>query len=439
MSSFSSRVIFFLIHCVVHLVFYVVPETLFNLLFRWPICLLEWMIGEKEFTLAAWKERRIAAVGSRCSSAIYDSFGLGSCTMYEGPMYGGHVHTILGSLRPSCKVDYTRETVTAEDGNSLCIDFFPLISASETAVRGLVLILPGLLGCSQSTYVRRAVTLLSREGFYVAVLNTRGVEGAPLEKAQIFGAVFTMDLRHVLKNHFSSTQVQERLKCRQPKPLIALGFSFGGVVLCKYLGEQGLRKEPSQLRAAIVFNSPYDLNEADDAMNHSLYGHSFAKELVAYADRHKTVMKQLPLVDTELLFEGNHPLLYRLRSVAQFDCHVTAPHFGFRSPEEYYSAASCFVSLLTAQVPVLCIAVRNDPICGKPPNIRRWEKLANTNANVTYIEMPSGGHMGYLGNPIAELQQKANEGERLILWALQCFCKNYLAETELGVGSKIAL
>ncbi|ESL05416.1 hypothetical protein TRSC58_06937 [Trypanosoma rangeli SC58] len=285
-----------------------------------------------------------------------------------------------------------------------------------------MLILPGLLGCSQSTYVRRAAALLSREGFYVAVLNTRGVEGTPLEKAQIFSAVFTMDLRHVLKNHFSSTQVQERLKCRQPKPLIALGFSFGGVVLCKYLGEQGIRKEPSHLSAAIVFNAPYDLNAADDAMNHSLYGRSFVKELVAYANRHKTVMKQLPCVDTKLLFKGDHPLLYRLRSVAQFDCHVTAPHFGFRSPEEYYSAASCFVSLLTAQVPVLCIAARNDPICGKPPNIRRWEKLANTNANVTYVEMPSGGHMGYLGNPIAELQQKANEGERLILWALRCFC-----------------
>ncbi|RNF16253.1 uncharacterized protein Tco025E_05234 [Trypanosoma conorhini] len=432
MVPFSSHVGFFLLHLVVHIVFYVVPGTLFNLLFRWPICLLEWMIGVKEFTLAPWKERRVATARSLRSSAVYDSFGLGGCTKYEGPMYNGHVHTILAPLRPCCKVDYARETVPAEDGNPLCIDCLPPTPDGGTAVRGLVLIVPGLLSSSLSGYLRRTATLLSREGFYVAVLNARGVRGTPLERPQLFSAVYTADLRHVLKNHFNPRQVQERLKCGQPRPLVALGLSFGGVVLCKYLGEQGLRKDPSQLSAAIALNTPYDLNASDEAMSHFLYGRGFVKGLIAYADRHKTVMQQLPFVNTELLFKGNHPLLYRLGSVAQFDRYITAPHFGFSSAEEYYNAANCFASLLTAQVPVLCIATRDDPICGRPQSIRRWERLANINANVTYAELPSGGHLGFLGSPIAELQQGANEGERLILRALQCFCANVREKQNLA-------
>ncbi|EKF39283.1 hypothetical protein MOQ_000495 [Trypanosoma cruzi marinkellei] len=424
MKLIATRFGFFVTHCVVHLVFYVVPVTLLNLFFRWPITFFEWMIQEEEFTFSSQKDRRIHTVKSLYDSAVYDAFGLGWCKYYEGPLYNGHVHTILGAGRPHCRVEYIRETVTAGDGNPLCIDCLPpVLSGDAEEAKGLVLIIPGLLSSSRAVYVQRMAKLLSREGFYVGVLNARGVGNTPLEKAQIFSAVYTADLRHVLTKHFTPTQVQERLKSSQTKPLIALGFSLGGVYLCKYIGEQGLWKEKNPLSAAIAVTSPFDLNTSDDYMSNSFYTRVFAKNLLAYVERHKSVIEKLPGVDTKLLFKGEHPLLYQLRSVFQFDQYITAPHFGFRSSEEYYNAGSCFVSLLTSQIPVLCIATRDDPICGAQNNIRRWERLANTNANVTYVEMPSGGHLGFVGNPIAEFNNKTNEGERLVLRSLQRFCE----------------
>ncbi|ESS70540.1 hypothetical protein TcG_01867 [Trypanosoma cruzi] len=425
MKLIANRFGFLVTHCVVHLLFYVVPVTLLNLFFRWPITFLEWMIQEEELTFSSQKDRRIATVSSLRNLTVYDSFGLGSYKYYEGPMYSGHVHTILGARRPHCRVEYIREKVIAGDGNPLFIDCLPPVLSGDAQVRGLVLILPGLLSSSRSVYVQRMANVLSREGFFVGVLNARGVGDTPLEKPQIFSAVYTADLRHVLKMHFNPTQVQERLKSSQPMPFIALGLSLGGVFLCKYIGEQGLWKETNPLSAAIALTSPFDLNASDDQLSNSLYNRAFLRNLIAYAERHKAVMERLPGVDTQLLFKGKRPLLYRLRSVFQFDQYITAPHFGFRSSEEYYNAGSCFVSLLTSQIPVLCIATRDDPICGTQKSIRRWERLANTNANVAYVEMPSGGHLGFVGNPIAEFNNDANEGERLVLRSLKRFCENF--------------
>ncbi|KEG13191.1 hypothetical protein DQ04_01161090 [Trypanosoma grayi] len=158
-------------------------------------------------------------------------------------------------------------------------------------------------------------------------------------------------------------------------------------------------------------------------MSHSYYRGALLKGLCSYGRRHRAILAQLPGVDGEKVFGGPHPLIDQISSIVEFDRCITAPHFGFNSPEEYYRAADCFVSLETTQTPIMCITARDDPICGRPPKIRRWEKLANINSNVVYVEMPSGGHIGFLGNPVAELRQLPNAGERLVLQGIEGFCK----------------
>ncbi|KEG13192.1 hypothetical protein DQ04_01161100 [Trypanosoma grayi] len=218
MAAGNSRIWFFTIHSLTHLLLYVVPETLYNLLFRWPICALEWMIGVKELTLAPRKERLIHAVGSRSDRTNYDTFNLKPCMYYEDPMYSGHVHTSLGALRPHVGVAYRRETLSAVDGNPLCVDCLTP-EAGNVDAKALVLILPGLTSSSRAAYVQHMASELCHKGYHVAVLNARGVGNTPLEKPQIFSALYTADVRHVIKTLFNPAEVRKRLQSDQPRPL----------------------------------------------------------------------------------------------------------------------------------------------------------------------------------------------------------------------------
>ena len=101
-------------------------------------------------------------------------------------------------------------------------------------------------------------------------------------------------LKHFFINH---------LKLQFPnRPLFAVGFSLGGNVLAKYLGEQAQR---CPLNAAAVISAPYDLSSSSDVIRKSL-GKIYQKYLL---DRMKKSMQrklpqikqQIPITTDELM------------------------------------------------------------------------------------------------------------------------------------------
>ncbi|ORC88527.1 uncharacterized protein TM35_000161650 [Trypanosoma theileri] len=411
-----NRVAFFALHNLVHVAFYILPATIFNVFFRWPISALEWIIGEKEMTLAPRKERRIVIIKNCKIPAASDFFGLPSCLYYEEPMYMGWVQTILASPRPWLNVPYIRETLPAADGKCLLqMDCLSPTNGKDAIGKALVLILPGVNSSSQAVHVQRLAMQLSQSGHYVVVLNARdNKEDIPLY-TQLLSDVQTEDLRYVLKTVLTPTQLQQRMKTTHVRPLIAVGFALGGVTLCKYIGEQGKRNEGTYLTAAIAMLVPFDSNAVHRYL-HRIRKHQNSacgdEQTLTYKQKQVEIMPQ----------DDNNNNNKRRRSHNNDDNDEHANARSAKLPEKFHRAADVYSALHAATIPVMCVATSNDPLCGGPLHTRRWEAVVDSNANVVYVEMPTGGHLAFMENPIEELQQKPNAGEQLIMRSLQAIC-----------------
>ncbi|KAG5483916.1 hypothetical protein CUR178_06913 [Leishmania enriettii] len=468
------------IHVAVHVLLYVFPRWLWIACVREPLRVLSALLGAPLFMHDPNEERRIyilAPAGSSASSPrarVRERFGVTEAQRsnhiahheaaskssddaspawlrYNDPLYCGHVHTILGALRPPLGLRAPeREIVPSYDGNPICLDWWlPThaetaaaaagVGAASVCVRALVVILPGLTGSSREFYVRRMARQLLGANMAVCVLNARGVADTPLEKPQIFSALFTKDLRHIMQTHLTRGRLQERFLCRTPPlqtdhddkgavPIIGVAFSLGGLILTNYVSEQGESGAPSGFDAVYSITSPHNVSDGAATLRmplaQLLYGSTLCKGLQTYYERHKNVLQHLPGVDRKVFADGAAPLVKRLRTVQDFDEYITGPHFAFPGAEAYYAAANNFRRLQHSRTPQVCVVAANDPICGTPQPASLWLHLIEQHpGGLVYVEMPAGGHLGFLGCPWSEWTQAPNAMERFVLHSLIHFIK----------------
>jgi predicted alpha/beta-fold hydrolase len=243
----------------------------------------------------------------------------------------------------------------------------------------LVLKLHGLEGSAHSGYSVELARSLAHRGIRSVGLNFRSCGGEMNRTARFYHSGETGDLALVLE-HIRKTTPAERLG--------ALGFSLGGNVLLKYLGEQGTEAR-AQLRAAVAISVPYDLGACADQMNEGaarVYAAFFLRSLRAKVRAKQDLLAGLCQVDQVL----------RARKVREFDEALTAPLHGYSSAEEYYrrSSASQFLEAIT--VPTLLIHSLDDPIA-VPESIPHAAIAANPNLATAFTD--SGGHVGFVGGP----------------------------------------
>jgi len=161
----------------------------------------------------------------------------------------GHVETIFAALfRRSPHILYDRELVHMPDGGVVALDTEDLPSTQQLPADAPVLILlPGLTGGSEDSYVQHAVSHAREAGIRAVVFNSRGTSGSPVTTAQFYSASFTQDLRCVVGH----------VGCKYPEaPLFAAGWSLGANILMRYLGEEG---GSTPVRAAVAMCNPFDL------------------------------------------------------------------------------------------------------------------------------------------------------------------------------------
>ena len=301
---------------------------------------------------------------------------------------GAHAQTIwAGVLRRPPPVRVTRLRWELPDGDFLDVDE---LAAEPFAPR--VIVLHGLEGSSRSPQVRGLLEQARRRGWGGIAVNFRGCSGEPNRLRRSYHGGETGDLAWVV----------ERVRAGHPDSLILLvGFSLGGNVLLKYLGEQG-DTLPSHVRAAVAVSAPMDLARSAHALSHGLsqvYGHRLVQQL-----KRKTFQKlrQYPdLVD---------PLKLRaVKRLAEFDDLVTAPVHGFTDAKEYWSRSSAGPFLARIRRPALLINAQDDPFL--PAEALPVQAVA---ANVCLVgEFPaSGGHLGFLagrwpGAPVAWAEARA--------------------------------
>ena len=409
-----KSVAFFVCHTVAHFLFYLVPRFAYKSIVEWPLTIVEAAIGEQR-TFGA-DDSIVKVVAHWRNAATAELFGIEGPLTYTCPLYNGHFGTLGGAFRVARLVEYERRSARGFDGCELCLDW----AMSKDPARGILVILPGLSSCSATGYITNYVLAAVRCGFHSVVLNTRGMGTTPMTTSRLMSGASTGDLRHVLQTSLSRERILAEFGSNLP--IVAVGFSLGGNVLCKYVGEQGLRAEDARLDAAIAICAPWDFHEAAQHMSRVtqlvVYQPHLLKGLVNYLIRHRTVLKQDSCL-AEIIESG---VLSQLRTVQQFDENVIVPHFGYESVQDYYSDAMSLPYLEHAAIPTLCLGCADDTVTGHPPTLRRWESLCQRNPNVVYVQAPAGGHLGFLGNPLAELYQLPNFGEQVTLNAASAVC-----------------
>lgn len=289
-----------------------------------------------------------------------------------------HVETIFAAFTRSLPaVTFRRECLRTPDDGAVALDWVSGDARALPPDAPLLILLPGLTGGSQDTYVRHMLLRARSKGWRVVVFNSRGCANSPVTTAKFYSASFTGDLR----------QVVDHVLARYPQcNIYAAGWSLGANILVRYLGEE---TDKCHLSGAVSMCNPFDLVIADEDFHkgfNNVYDRALANSLRAIFKKHA------------LLFEGldgeyNIPKAANAKTVRDFDEGLTRVSFGFKSVDDYYSNSSSSDSIKNISIPLLCIQAENDPIAPSR-GIPRDDIKANLNCLL--IVTPQGGHLGWI-------------------------------------------
>jgi len=306
---------------------------------------------------------------------------------------GPHAQT-LGArlLRPSEGPFVERERLATPDGDFLDLDW----GADQGPETPIALVLHGLEGSAQRRYMGNVARELSRGGVRPVALNFRGCSGEPNRAPHFYHSGKTDDPELVL------TTLRERYPTRR---IGALGFSLGGNVLLKLLGERsdGGRE---LIDAAVAISVPYDLAAGCGLLERTVMGHFYAAYFL------RSLQGKVRLKDGKLRNLVDLEAAAAAKTIREFDDRVTAPLHGFASAAAYYEDASSIRYLEGVSVPTLLLHAEDDPFL--PPDfIPRAQAQGHPWLHLALQRL--GGHVGFLGGtPRSPTFWAEEEGARFL-------------------------
>lgn len=228
-----------------------------------------------------------------------------------------------------------------------------------------IVFIHGLGGSDASSYMIQMSRKCYRKGDRVMRVNLRGAgEGMHMAKRPYHGGVSTDVL-----------QVIRTLNEQAPhSPIILVGYSLGGNVILKLLGELGDNAK-NLVEKAIAICPPVDLSHTVELLSKSsnqLYQHYYVKKLKRFGSR----------------WIGNHSI----KSILDFDNVVTAQQWGYRDAADYYRQCSSKFFIPEIRHETHLVFAADDPFVdcssvlqnGSLPHVKMWIS-------------PHGGHMGFWG------------------------------------------
>ena len=167
-----------------------------------------------------------------------------------------------------------------------------------------------------------------------------------------------------------------------------VGFSVGGNITLKYLGEEG-RSLQGRISRAVVISVPMDLAGCAAQLarpSNAIYMQYLLRPLRA---RMRQKAKQFPNT-----FDLNG--LSTITTFHDFDARFTAPFHGFSSVEEYWEQSSSIRYAPEVAIPTIAITAFDDPFLSRSciP-----DTLAKDTPLFTLEASDHGGHVGFIETP----------------------------------------
>lgn len=287
------------------------------------------------------------------------------------PFRNGHFNTMYRPLFMKDIANYTRKRITTWDNDFIDLDFS--FVGSET----LVLLIHGLEGSSASKYMASNSNHLNHLGIDTVCFNLRGCSGEDNLLLSTYHSGKTEDVDFVVKHLLDNYNY---------KNIIIVGFSLGGNLTLKYLGEKS-DNISSKIKGGIAVSVPVDLATAEkemDKLKNKLYMEMFFKTM-----KNKILEKAHKFPEYKL----DKDKLFKATKFKHLEYLYTAPVFGFESPEDYWEKASSKPYLQQIKKPTLLINAKDDtflsPECYP-------HKIAENSEFFFFEETKYGGHCGFM-------------------------------------------
>ncbi len=284
-----------------------------------------------------------------------------------------HVNTVYRTLFTRPKVSYARQRIAMDNQDFIDLDI------SSVSSKKAALLIHGLEGSSQSKYILASTQAFNNNEIDVVVFNLRGCSGEPNNRFESYHSGETKDLdfviQYVIKNYFYTH-------------ISLVGFSLGGNMLLKYLGEQG----PNVLKpitSAIVVSAPVDLKGSSMELakkHNAIYMKRFLKTLV------KKALQKSNMYPEKSLNPGS---IKNCQNFYDFDTCFTAPSFGFESAEDYWEKASALKWLTSIQLPTYFVTAKDDPFLSDSCYPLA---IAKEHPHLFLEVTEKGGHIGFIQN-----------------------------------------
>ncbi|KAF5734953.1 embryogenesis-associated protein EMB8 [Tripterygium wilfordii] len=292
--------------------------------------------------------------------------------------YNRHLETIFAAFfRSIPQIRLRRECLRTADDGAVALDWVAGDDGRLPLETPVVILLPGLTGGSDDSYVRHMLVRARSKGWRVVVFNSRGCGDSPVTTPQFYSASFLGDMREVVA----------KVAARYPKAnLYAIGWSLGANILVRYLGEES---NACPLSGAVSLCNPFNLPIADEDFRKGfniVYDKALANALCK-------IFKKHALLFEDMVGEYNIPSVANAKSVREFDEGLTRVSFGFKSVDDYYYNSSSSDSIKQVQIPLLCIQAANDPIA---PSRGIPHEDIKENPNCLLVVTPKGGHLGWV-------------------------------------------
>jgi predicted alpha/beta-fold hydrolase len=284
---------------------------------------------------------------------------------------GAHLQTVVPALLrlPGPLGAPRLRRIDVGGGNAVRVD----VNLPRDRARGTIVLIHGMGGSSESSYMRATARQATERGWVAARLNLRNCGGTAAWACTLYNAGQSGDVAAVLADLAGEPATF-------PRPWMVAGFSLGGNIALLYGGRAG---QACAADAVAGVNAPIELERCLRALERRVnrpYERHYVRRLYAQLDEIRRV-RPVP---------GCERLPGPVRTLRGFDDRFTAPDAGFGSAEAYYAASSAAAVLDRVARPTLLLSARNDPFVP----VEMFAPWAGR-AGITCLHPPAGGHCGY--------------------------------------------
>ncbi|KAK5608065.1 Monoacylglycerol lipase ABHD2-B [Crenichthys baileyi] len=279
-----------------------------------------------------------------------------------------------------------RKFLPMKDGATATFDLFEALGEHSTGDDVTMVICPGIGNHSKKNYIRTFVDYSQRRGYRCAVLNHLGaLPDVELTSPRMFTYGCTWEFAAMvgyIKRAFPQTL------------LVVIGFSLGGNIVCKFLGEN--RSNQERVLCCVSVCQGYSALRAQETFLQwdqcrRLYNFVLAGNMKKLIQSHRGSLLSM---SSSSIGDADLNKLYTATSMMQIDDKIMRKFHGYGSLREYYEKESCVHYIHNVSVPLLLVNSSDDPLIHRSL-LAIPGRLAEEMPNVMFALTEHGGHMGF--------------------------------------------